>query len=137
MLYNVTMSKDFNLDDFETPTKQAVIISNILSKAWSAFGQPTTVMSESGKKLMTVVIAAWEDSYPVEANTWKNQRSEELLNERTIKESIKAGGHNSAAYPCWVFQMRTAAFPQECFAKKETKNYLIKNFPVFRTSNYT
>lgn len=131
------MSKDFNLDDFEIPTKQAALISNILAKSWSAFGKPDTVRSEGGKKLMTVIIAAWEDSFPEEARVWKNQRSEELTNERSVKESIKSGGHNSAAYPYWLFQMMNWGFPQEKWAKKETVSFLTKNFPVFRTSNYT
>lgn len=133
------MSQDPKLDlnDFEIPTNQAVAISSLLAKSWTAFGKPDTVVSEAGKKLMTVIIGAWEDSFPEEARVWKNQRSEELLNERTIKESIKSGGHNKAAYPYWLFQMMSWGFPKERWAKNEVVTYLTKNFPVFRTSNYT
>lgn len=131
------MSFELNGQEYEIPTKQAILISNLLSKTWSALGKPTHVNSDAGKKLMTVIISAWEDTFPEEARVWQSQRSEELLNERTVRESIKSGGHNSAAYPYWLFQMMCWGFPQERWANKETVSFLIKNFPVFRTSNYT
>jgi len=126
-----------NSYEFEIPTNQAIAISGILAKSWSAFGKPDTVRSEGGKKLMTVIIAAWEDSFPVECEEWRIERNEELLNERSVSASIKAGGHNVAAYPYWLYKMMTWGFPNERWAKRETVEFLVKNFPVFRTSNYT
>jgi hypothetical protein len=126
-----------NSIEFEIPTDQALVISNILAKAWSAFGRPTEVRSEAGKKLMTVIIGAWEDSFPAECAEWQREQNNELLNERSVKESIKAGGHNVAAYPYWLYKMMTWGFPNERFAKRETVEFLVKNFPVFRTSNHT
>lgn len=126
-----------NSVEFEMPTNQAIVISNILSKAWTAFGQPDTVLSKGGKKLMTVIISAWQDSFPAEVREWEAQRTDELLNERSLKDSVKSGGMNTATYPYWLFQMMKWGFPNERFGKKEVVSFLLDNFPVFRTSNYT
>lgn len=86
---------------------------------------------------MTVIIAAWEDTFPWEVQEWKDQRQFELNNERSLRESTKAGGLNTATYPFWLFKLMQWGFPQERFAKKEVVSFLIDNFPLFRTSNYT
>jgi hypothetical protein len=132
-----TQTFELNGEEYEIPTRQATAIAGLLARTWSQLGKPETVISESGKKLMTVVISAWEDSFPLEVDTWKNQRQEELLNERSLKESTKQGGMNTATYPYWLFQMMRWAFPKERWAKPEVVSYLLDNFPVFKTSNYT
>ena len=123
--------------EYEIPTRQATAIASILARAFFTFGKPETVVSENGKKLMTVIIAAWEDSFPAESDTWYNQRRAELANQRSLHDSVVAGGSNSITYPYWLFQMMNWAFPNDRWANKETVSYLWDNFPVFRSSNYT
>ena len=53
-----------NGETYEIPTKQANAISSAIAYAFTATGCPETPLSEQGKKVMEVIIATWEDTYP-------------------------------------------------------------------------
>lgn len=127
------MGKQINIggDIYEIPSNQATAITNYLVYAWEKLGKPEDPLSESGKKLMDVLLATWEDTYPTESYSWRKAREEHISSELSLKEQIDTG-RSLASYPTYVFYLMKKLFPNWDPIKRENCIALIREFPIFR-----
>jgi hypothetical protein len=120
-------------EEYYVPTRQGYAISHVISSLWDQLGKPDTPFSESGEKLMDLIIATWEDTFPKQHKQWIEERklmhSSELSNREKIK---KHTGRNLAAYPYYVYKMIKLVFPNFNFMERENQLKLVKKWPVFR-----
>lgn len=105
-----------------------------LVKVWETLGSPQTPISPAGLKMMSNIIDCWEKLVPGEAKQWQKDRNEDLINERSLRDSHKAGGFNPVTYPPTLYKMMKVIFKGIPFTDKKVLTILYKQFPVFRTS---
>ena len=123
-------------DIYEIPTDQAVAVSNAITYAWSKLGKPETPFSESGRKLMQVIFAAWEDTYPFEYQEWKGMRDEYQGSEMDISEQVsKQTGRTLAAYPMFVLQLIKKLFPNFDPIQRDNCIKMAREYPMLRMAN--
>lgn len=120
---------------YEIPTKQAAAISKIISDVWEKLGRPETPLSESGEKLMKIIIATWEDTYPTESREWYEMRREYQNEESDIHTQIKGEtGGSLASYPYYIYLVMKRVFPNIRLHEKEFCKKLVRKYPMFRMS---
>jgi hypothetical protein len=120
------------LDDYEKIPPESLMASKWLVDIWERLGRPQTPFSESGAKLMNVIIAVWQELYPQEAKEWLDTRKEYKANEMSIQQQIKQHtGRSLASYPFQVFMMMKKLFPK--FSPSERKNCMkmVTKWPMF------
>jgi len=121
---------------YDVPTNQGVAITNAIMHTWKKLGKPTDIFTPSGKKLMTIIIATWEDTYPQLSRNWKLTRQEHLDAELTIKQQVKKKtGRNLAAYPMFIYKIIKIVFTDNNFKDRETTMKMVKEYPIFRHVN--
>ena len=116
--------------------KEALSASKAVVFAWEATGKPTTPLSTSGKKVMDVIIAVWEDLYPIERKLWLEERETYKKAELSIKEQIrKRTGRSLGSYPYPIYQMMKKVFPK--FNSTERKNMIkmVGKWKMFQFTN--
>ena len=125
-----------NGEEFEEVSPTAQITSKWLVDAWEHLGRPETPLSESGEKMMAVLIAVWEELYPEEAKEWHASRSNYKKNELSIPEQIrKHTGRSLASYPFFIFQAMRKIFPTFKPGDRVSCMKLVRRFPMFRLAN--
>lgn len=132
------MPKTFQLngEEYEQVTKQGQVLSGALVYAWMKLGKPQDPLSESGKKLVNIIIAAYEDTFPREWYDWLEERKEYQVNEKTIKEQVHENtGRSLASYPMFIYKLLKTLFPTTDFGNREFILKFIKEFPMFRMAN--
>ena len=123
-------------DDYIIPTRQGFAISDTIAKVWDRLGRPDSPLSKSGEKLMEVIIATWEDTYPTQYKEWQEARKEHLSSEMSIKEQIKGKtGRSLASYPTYVYYLIRSIFPDFKFSERENQLKMVKKYPIFRYAN--
>lgn len=122
--------------DYEEIPETAVAASRWLVEIWEKLGKPETPLTESGEKLMRVIIAVWEELYPLEAKEWHESRKTYKLSEKDIKEQIKQHtGRSLASYPYQVFLMMKKLFPKFKPGDRQSCMKLVTKFPMFQMAN--
>jgi len=107
-----------------------------LMLAWERLGQPKSVFSESGNKLMIVIIATWRDLFPKESQDWLDQRAESKFNEKTIHEQVKSqSGRSLASIPLYIHKIMKEVFKEDKVTDREYYKKLVKKFPIFQMAN--
>ena len=122
--------------DYDIIPSPAVVASRVIADMWVNLGQPQTPFTNSGKKMMDIIIAVWEDLYPLDYKTWKDSRSEYQKSEMTISEQISKGtGRSLASYPLPIYNLMKKVF--RGFDATERKNCIkmVKQWPMFRMAN--
>lgn len=121
---------------YEIPTDQAVAVSNAITYAWQKLGRPETPLSESGRKLMQVIFATWEDTYPFESAEWKSLREEYQSNEMDIHEqSVQHTGRTLACYPMFVLHIMKRVFPNFDPIQRDNCIKMATEYPMLRMAN--
>ena len=114
----------------------AVVAAKWLVEVWDKLGRPESPLSESGEKLMKVIIAAWEDLYPKDAEDWYAARKEYQDNELSIPQQVhRHTGRSLASFPLPIFQMMKKVFPKYKINDRENVIKLVGKFPAFRMAN--
>lgn len=124
------------VETYEIPSKMELSVAHGLSSMWEKLGKPTSLEGDSAKKMMANIIHAWMTAYPKEAADWAYDLKEELREERTAMQSVKAGGYHIAAFPPKLYMLMRVVFPKVKFQEKKNVKWLVNNFPVFKTTNY-
>ncbi|MHA1303086.1 MAG: hypothetical protein ACTSPI_05220 [Candidatus Heimdallarchaeaceae archaeon] len=130
--------KVFKMPDgeYDIIPKEAVMASKMLVDAYIKAGSPQSPFTPSGHKIMNVIIAIWEDLYPIEAKVRHNEIKEHLQAEKTTKEQVfQHTGRSLASYPMPIYQMMKKVFP--LFKPAERKNCMkmVKLWPMFKLVN--
>ena len=127
---------DAVLKEFQEVPKEALVASRWLTSVWNELGKPETPFTESGEKLMKVIIAVWQDLYPLEAKLWYAERLDYQKEEMSITQQVhQRTGRSLASYPYAIWQIIKRLFPG--FKAGERKNVMrmIRKFPMFRFAN--
>lgn len=127
---------DSILKEFQEVPREALVASRWLTSVWNELGKPPTPLSEAGEKLMKVIIAVWQDLYPLEAKLWFVERLDYQKEELSITQQVHGHtGRSLASYPYPIYQMMKKLFPD--FNRGERKNVmkLVRKFPMFRWAN--
>lgn len=110
--------------------------ANYLMIAYKDLGQPTTVFSEAGEKMLKVIFATWQDIFPRESKQWIKNRERYKKSEKSIKEQVKEHtGRNLASIPLYVYKMMGKFFTDD---EDQNRDYYLKlaaKFPEFRLAN--
>jgi hypothetical protein len=123
-------------DVYETLPDVVTYSSRWLVEMWERVGRPDSPLTDSGEKMMRVIIAVWEELYPKEAKKWYEERKNYQNSELPITEQIhKRTGRSLASYPYQVFMMMKVIFPNFKPGKRENCIKLVKKFPMLRMAN--
>lgn len=121
---------------YDTVPTEAVMASRMLIDTWERLGKPKTPFTQSGQKMMDVIIAVWEDLYPLERKVWLDERREYQNTELSITSQVQGHtGRSLASYPYPIYKMMKVVFRD--FQPAERKNCLgmVKRWPMFRMAN--
>jgi len=119
----------------EIPIK-SVAASKWLVDYWQKLGRPETPFTDSGKKMMDIIIVVWEDLYPKDTKEWWAARADYQKNEKTITEQVhQRTGRSLASFPMPIFMMMKKIFPKFNVADREVCKKLIRRWPMFRMAN--
>lgn len=132
------MLPTFKLDGevYQQVPKQAIAMTDAITYAWEKLGKPETPLSTSGQKMMDVIIATWEDTYPILSSEWKKARDLHLSAEKTIHEQVSQHtGRSLASYPMYIYTVMKKVFPKFDLSKRENVIKLVKLWPIFRFVN--
>jgi len=123
-------------DTYDVISPEAVLASRWLIDAWDKLGRPKTPFTQSGQKLMDIIIAVWEDLYPIESKIWHNERRDHLKNEMTITQQVYGHtGRSLASYPMPIFKMMRVVFPDFKPAERKNCMSMVKKWPMFKMVN--
>ncbi len=124
-----------NGETYDIATRQATGIVNAIMRAWQALGRPSDPLSTQGQKLMSVIIATWEDTYPYESREWYEMRKEYQLNELDVRTQVKKQtGGSLVSYPYYIYTIMKKVFPAIKLHDRTFCQRLVKVFPMFRMS---
>ena len=130
------MGKSIKIDDegYDVPTETAIYLSAYLAKAWEKLGKPDDIFSESGKKLLRVIISSYEDLFPEEYKLWRNEIDDYRKREMSIKEQVrKHTGRSLASIPLYINEMIKIFYSNKQDRKFWIK--LMKIFPELQVTN--
>jgi len=123
-------------EEYEEVPEISSITSKWLVVAWEGLGKPESPLSESGEKLMAMIIGAWEELYPKDAKMWNEARKEYKLNEMSLTEQVhQHTGRSLASYPYEVFHMMKRMFPNFKATERQNCLKMVAKFPMFRMAN--
>ena len=132
---NQPSPKEFkvNGETYDVPTDQAIVVTDLILRMWERLGNPEDMFSESGQKLMTVIIATWEDTFPAESAAWYEERKLYQKEEKTISEQVHQNtGRSLASYPYYIYSVMKIVFPTVKYSNRETVLKLVKHYPMFQ-----
>lgn len=123
-------------ETYDVPTDQAIVVTDLIIRMWEKLGCPEDMFSESGQKLMAVIIATWEDTFPVESQRWYEERKLYQKEEKTTQEQVHQNtGRSLASYPYYIYSVMKIVFPKVKYSNRETVLKLVKHYPLFRFAN--
>lgn len=125
-----------NGETYDPVAKEAVVASKMLIDAYQRLGSPQTPFTRAGQKMMNIIIAVWEDLYPIESKIWNAEREEHLKSEMSIRNQVlKHTGRSLASYPFPIFKMMKVVFPDFNPAERKNCMSIVKKWPMFRMVN--
>lgn len=118
---------------YDIPTRQASAISNAIAYVWEQTGRPESPLSESGEKVMKVIIATWEDTFPTQAYEWYKERQLYQSVELDIHTQVKnQTGRSLASYPTYIYKVMRKTFPKFRLGDRKNVIKLVKRYPMFQ-----
>jgi len=121
---------------YDIPTRHAVAITDAIVTTWEKLGRPEDPFSRNGEKLMKVIFATWEDTYPAEARKWYEERKLYKKEELDIRTQVSRGtGRSLASYPYFIYVILRKVFPKVRFSDRKVTMKMVKKYPVFQFAN--
>lgn len=118
---------------YDVPSNQAIVVTDLILRMWEKLGCPEDMFSESGQKLMSVIIATWEDTFPNESAQWYQERKDYQNEELDIRQQVSGNtGRSLASYPYYIYSVMKIVFPKVKFGDRNTVLKLVKHYPMFR-----
>lgn len=120
-------------DKYDIIPSEAVVASRIIADTWIKLGKPQTPFSQSGAKMMDIIIAVWEDLYPLDRLMWYEERKNYKDKEMTISEQVsKKTGRSLASFPLPIYNMMKKVFKGFDAGDKKNCVKLIRQWPMFQ-----
>lgn len=127
---------DSILNDMEEIPVEVTAGSKWAVDAWVALGRPETPFTESGAKLVEILIGMWEELYPQDAREWYEARRDYKKEEMDITEQVhQKTGRSLASYPYQLFMVMKRFFPNVKLGDRKTCMKMVRRFPMFRFAN--
>jgi hypothetical protein len=108
--------------------------------AWIRLGRPSSPFTDSGERLMKVLISMWEELYPNDSKQWYADRAEYQKEELSVSTQIsKHTGGSLASFPYPLFRLMKRFFPDIKFSGiggREVCKKMVRRFPMFRMSKF-
>lgn len=121
---------------YEVIPDDVVSASKILQDMYTKLGKPQDPFCSAGTRMTEIIIAVWEDLYPLQSKMWFEDRKEYQDNEKTIQEQVKQRtGRSLASYPLPIYNMFKKIFPKVNLGDKPTCIKMVKKWPMFRMAN--
>ena len=121
---------------YDYPTDEAVLASKWLIDIYVALGRPPDPFTKTGEKLTNIIIAVWEDLYPIDSKIWHEERKEYQKNEMSISSQVsKHTGRSLASFPYPIYKMMKVVFPHFKIAERKNCIKMVKKWPMFRMAN--
>lgn len=122
--------------EYEVIHQDAVAASRFIADFYEVLGRPQTPFSESGEKMMEIIIAVWEDLQPGEAKRYKRNREDYQNNELSTREQVhKRTGRSLASIPSLVYELMKKVFPEVSKYQRDDYIKLVQKYPIFRMAN--
>lgn len=122
--------------EYDEIPKSAVLASKYLTDVWVKLGSPTDPFTDSGAKVVDVIIAIWQDLYPLDAETWYAERTEYKNAELSITSQVyNKTGRSLASYPFPIYQMMRKVFKGFDPAERKNCMSMVKKWPMFQFAN--
>lgn len=116
--------------------RAGVQATSILVKIWEDLGRPNSPLSETGEKMMKVIIAVWEDLYPREVKNHFRDRTEYQNNELSINQQVhQHTGRILITYPEHIFKFMKKIFPDFKLGERKNVIKLARKYKMFQTAN--
>lgn len=123
-------------DVYDEVPQAANIAAKAIADMWVRLGRPQTPFTPSGEKMMDIMIAVWEDLYPLQAKMWYEDRKDYKLNELSTREQVrKHTGRSLASYPLPVYNMMKKVFRGFDPAERKNCMKIVKKWPMFLMAN--
>jgi hypothetical protein len=127
---------DSILDQMEEIPQAAIAASKWLTDIYVRLGRPQSPFTESGEKLVNVIIATWKELYPQEASDWFDTKRDYQKEELDITSQVhQKTGRSLASYPYPVYKMLRQVFPTIKFGERKTAIKMARRFPIFKFAN--
>jgi hypothetical protein len=120
---------------YEQVSKELAALTRYLDEVWNRVGRPNDCSSESGWTVVKAMVRGWENFYSDEVKAWKYDRTNDLLNERSLSDLSSGIGYNIATYPPTLYQMFKIMLPDQDLKDKKFLKRLTSDFPVFKSTN--
>lgn len=121
---------------YDIPTRHAAAIVEAIVSTWERLGKPEDPFSREGEKLMRVIVATWEDTYPEESRRWYEERKEYQKEELDIRTQVsRQTGRSLASYPYYIYTILRKIFPKVKFGERKTAMKMAKKYPMFKFAN--
>ena len=125
-----------NGETYGQVSPEAIEASRLLMDVYIKLGRPKDPFTQAGGKLMNVIIAIWEDLYPIDSQIWHNERRDHLMAElSTIDQVHKHTGRSLASYPFPIFQMMKVVFKDFKPAERKNCMKMVRKWPMFKMCN--
>lgn len=125
-----------NNEVYEEVSQDAYAASRIIADMYIKLGRPKDPFSVSGAKMLDIIIAVWQDLYPLQSKMWLEDRKDYKNNELTAREQVrKHTGRSLASYPLPILNIMRRVF--RGFDPCERKNCMkiVKKWPIFQMTN--
>jgi len=123
-------------EDYEVIPGVAVSSTKMLMDAYERLGSPKDPFSQSGEKVMNIIISLWQDLYPKESKEWFAMRAEYKKEEMSAREQVhKQTGRSLASVPPFIYDLMKKLLPEFKGSNREEWMKLVKRYPIFRMAN--
>lgn len=128
------MTRDIDWKEYEEISANALGASAFLTDMWERLGRPKDPIStESGRRLMEMIINVWAKELTQEYVEWKQIRDDYKKNELDIKQQVKRKtGRSLASYPVFVYNIMRRMFPDFKPENRANAIKLVGYFPIFQ-----
>lgn len=123
-------------DDYEVIPPEAIAASKVLVDFKVRLGNPEDPYSESGKKLMELIISVWQDLYPLQWKMWNEERDEYKVAEKSTGEQVhQKTGRSLVSIPYPVYQLMQKLFPNFKMSDREEYIKFANEYKIFQMAN--
>lgn len=125
----------FQGEEYEMVPKEALGLTEGLLTVWKKLGKPEDLSSQAGLKMLDNITHCWYKYFPDERNDWLHDRALELSEERSTKQSSKAGGYVVGVYPPTWYHLMKAFFPKLRLGQRDVVMTIVNRHKILKATN--
>lgn len=126
--------------EYEIPSDEAIALMTHLFNLRDRLGIPKTVTeadcTPSVWTFISEIVRVWKIGYPEEYQEWREGLDFQLALERSVRDSIKGGGHTSISYPERLYMLFKVFLPKIHYNNKSFTRPFLARLPEFKRTNF-